>query len=331
MLRSQAQLHKDAQLEWRRRNLRDQRNRIIAQYDELEPDDPETLPGRRRLMLARNKVTARLSKIDEDERLGDTRYPAHAFADLFPLMPEARFKELCESIKKTGLLDPIVIHGGQMLDGRNRERACKAVGVEPRYVEFGSLGRDCTPEEFILTRNLKRRDLTPDQRAAIAVEGEERLRAEARERQRRAGGDKRSPESRRRIASVRSATSGRRAPTVREMLAITAGISQRKITAAHNVRTHRPELLLGVRDGKITLGEAFKQTPAAPESSKRLHYKRAVKLAIRAIDNYLDRTRQKLEFLEQLESYVSGRLERHKRDAARKAGSAQDGKDWEPE
>src|ERR1700730_14605581 len=90
----------------------------------------------------------------------------HPLADLFPLIEGAEFDELVASIKSNGLREPIVTYDGQILDGRNRKRACDAAGIEPRYTPF----RDADPLQYVLDRNLKRRHLSVSQRASIAAE-----------------------------------------------------------------------------------------------------------------------------------------------------------------
>ena len=62
----------------------------------------------------------------------------HPAAALFPFMevdgPE--FGELVADVLEHGLLQPIVLHDGRILDGRNRYRACQHAGIEPRFVEW---------------------------------------------------------------------------------------------------------------------------------------------------------------------------------------------------
>lgn len=89
----------------------------------------------------------------------------HPLADMLPLVQSAEFERLVADIAEQGLLNPITIYQGQILDGRNRERACRAAGVEPRYVEFE--GKD--PAAFVLSQNLARRHLGPSERAMVAA------------------------------------------------------------------------------------------------------------------------------------------------------------------
>ena len=90
----------------------------------------------------------------------------HEIADLFPLIEGDEFQLLCDDIKKEGLNHPVMLLDDEILDGRNRYRACVEVGIEPRYEKFK--GDD--PLAFVLSENLHRRHLTASQRAALAAE-----------------------------------------------------------------------------------------------------------------------------------------------------------------
>ena len=61
---------------------------------------------------------------------------AHPIAELFPMMTSAELDELAADIKANGLQQPIIVHEGQVLDGRNRLAACLRAEVAARQVEW---------------------------------------------------------------------------------------------------------------------------------------------------------------------------------------------------
>lgn len=95
-----------------------------------------------------------------------TDYAFHPIADLFPLIEGEQFDALCADVKKNGLRQNIMLFEGKILDGRNRYRACKAVGEELRFIEF--YGDD--PFEYVTVQNLLRRHINPQGRAIIAAQ-----------------------------------------------------------------------------------------------------------------------------------------------------------------
>ena len=106
-------------------------------------------------------------------------YEAHPACDLFPLMDGEPLKELAADVAVHGLLEPIVLHEGQILDGRNRAIACDIAGAEPHYREWEGNG---SPTEWVISANLKRRHLTNEDRALIAVDLRKLFEGEARKR-----------------------------------------------------------------------------------------------------------------------------------------------------
>ena len=57
-------------------------------------------------------------------------YDFHPLAELFPLIEGEEFDALVEDISARGLLVPIMIHQGKILDGRNRYNAAKRAGYK---------------------------------------------------------------------------------------------------------------------------------------------------------------------------------------------------------
>ncbi len=89
----------------------------------------------------------------------------HPLANIFPLIEGAEFDALVADIRSNGLRQNIILLDGQILDGRNRYRACLASGIEPRTVEY--LGDN--PVDFVISLNLRRRHLDESQRAIVAA------------------------------------------------------------------------------------------------------------------------------------------------------------------
>lgn len=90
-----------------------------------------------------------------------TELAFHAIADIFPLMDGQPLADLTDDIKTHGLREPIWLYEGQILDGRNRWRACQAAGVEPVFADY----QDDDPVGFVVSLNLHRRHLNESQRA----------------------------------------------------------------------------------------------------------------------------------------------------------------------
>ena len=161
----------------------------------------------------------------------------HPYANLFPMMDSAAFAVLADDIKRRGLLHPITIYQGKVLDGRNRLKACRKVGVQPRFTEFK--GRD--PLGHVVSLNLQRRHLTESQRAMLGLDILPRLEQEAKSRQRM--GKEKLPDP-------------KRAGQARDHAARLFKVSGRYIQDAKKIANKAPDLCEKVRDALITLPEA---------------------------------------------------------------------------
>jgi N6-adenosine-specific RNA methylase IME4 len=85
----------------------------------------------------------------------------HPLANIFPLIDGEAFDALKADIKAKGLREPIALYQKQILDGRNRWRACKAVRVRPKFETY----RGNDPLGYVVSLNVKRRHLDESQRA----------------------------------------------------------------------------------------------------------------------------------------------------------------------
>jgi ParB-like chromosome segregation protein Spo0J len=60
-----------------------------------------------------------------------TDLPFHEVADLFPLLEGADFQALKADIQAHGVREPVWTYQGRIIDGRNRYRACRELGIDP--------------------------------------------------------------------------------------------------------------------------------------------------------------------------------------------------------
>jgi hypothetical protein len=161
-------------------------------------------------------------------------YPIHPLAELFPSIDGAEFYALVASIKAGGLRDAITIHEGAVIDGRNRQRACEAAGVDARYEPLPS---DADPLQFVLDRNLLRRHLTESQRASVAAKIENM----------RHGGDRKTDQD----ANLHLGS------ITRASAAAMLNVSERTIASAAVVLDRgTPELRRAVEQGAVTVSAA---------------------------------------------------------------------------
>ena len=89
----------------------------------------------------------------------------HSAAELFPLIEGEDFERLVADIDTNGQREAIVVlPTGEILDGRNRYRACDRLRIKPIIRVYA-----CdTPLAYVISLNLHRRHLNESQRAMVA-------------------------------------------------------------------------------------------------------------------------------------------------------------------
>jgi hypothetical protein len=171
----------------------------------------------------------------------------HPAAAAYPLLPPDELQALADDIAANGLLYPIVLDAeGQLIDGRNRLKACQLAGVEPRFTSLN--GHD--PVDYVLSANENRRHITKGQRAMAAA----------------------------RLQRLRNNGSGSSADVIKFITsdkdtAQLAGVSRQYVLHAHLVLDWAPELADGVRDGMPALSQAYdiaRKRKLAAESEEEL-------------------------------------------------------------
>ncbi len=93
--------------------------------------------------------------------------PPHEFADRFPMMDDAEFEALVEDIRVNGQKERILLFEGKILDGRNRYRACRRLGIEAETRTFDGTREEA--ERLATSANLLRRHLSKSQKAMYLV------------------------------------------------------------------------------------------------------------------------------------------------------------------
>lgn len=88
-------------------------------------------------------------------------HPFHPAAEAFPLMGDADLKALADDIGANGQRVPILLWRGQVIDGRNRQLACKLAGVEPEYADWSDVLEAELPR-VVESLNEHRRHLSQD-------------------------------------------------------------------------------------------------------------------------------------------------------------------------
>jgi phage N-6-adenine-methyltransferase len=185
---------------------------------------------------------------------------SHPAAELFPFMSDEELAELAADIRAHGLLEPIVLLDGLVLDGRNRLRACEAAGVQPRFVEWDGSG---DPVEWVISKNLKRRHLDTSQRSIVAARKLEYYRAQAKERQ-----GKRTDLVADMPPSSTPADEPRKA---RDEAARDFNVSPRTVeNAATVIERGVPELVAAVERGELAVTAAAEATQFEAEDQRRV-------------------------------------------------------------
>jgi len=187
------------------------------------------------------------------------RIAYHPACLLFPKLGKNELAELAEDIKAHGLLNPVVLFEGKVLDGRNRLAACRIAKVKPRFVEWSGNG---SPAEWVISENLIRRHLTASQRAVIAHDLLPLLESEAKKRQRLSKG--RGKKGAKELADPLQVG---KASVVAARIAKT---NSTYVEAIKSINAQAPELVEKVRCGDITIPDAKRLAEMPKQDRQRL-------------------------------------------------------------
>ncbi|MCM2392050.1 ParB N-terminal domain-containing protein [Streptomyces albipurpureus] len=159
---------------------------------------------------------------------------SHRTASFIPPLDEDDLNALAHDIRENGLLQAIVLdHHGRILDGRGRLAACKQVGTEPHFTTYGG----DAPDVYVLSVNLRRRNLTKGQTAMITIKA-------------------RSASEQHHRSDTEHTTRSEKGHTTRS-LGKQLGVAAAVLGRASIVLQHAPDLVNPVISGAMGLDEAY--------------------------------------------------------------------------
>ena len=94
-------------------------------------------------------------------------YPISPLAHMFPPLSPAQYSRLLAGIIAHGLIHPVVVWRGEIIDGLHRLKACLEAGVEPRCEV---LDDDADPFQYLAGMNIPHRDMTQNDKARLAYD-----------------------------------------------------------------------------------------------------------------------------------------------------------------
>lgn len=172
----------------------------------------------------------------------------HEAACIFPLMTDEQIDSLAKDIKTNGLIVPISVMGGKILDGRNRWIACSRISKTPKTIVVNPTD----PIAYVLSMNRERRHLDDGQAAMAGARGKELYERQANERLKESGkrfgkGVDNCPHP---IADKGKA---------RDKAGEAVGVSGRQVDRASRVLSHGSQALIDACDkGEVAVSAAAK-------------------------------------------------------------------------
>lgn len=203
-------------------------------------------------------------------------YPIHDVAELFPLVEGQAFEDLIIDVDLNGVLTPVWLYEGRLIDGRNRQRALIAANIRrerrgepPWQLPTREWPGGDSLVAFVMSLNLHRRHLNESQRAMLAAHAAELMEEEARHRQiaqLKKGG---AP-----LVSIdtNGKTKGNLNKTnrSRDKAAAAANVSAPSVARAQKVRKKGGKALVdAVQSGKISVTKAASLVGKSPEEIRK--------------------------------------------------------------
>lgn len=185
------------------------------------------------------------------------------FEALIPPLSDDEFKQLRENILEVQeVYDPLILWNGTLIDGHNRWRIIQEnpdVRYKTTEVIFYNRNEAIL---WIINNQLGRRNLNKGDAIILGQRKAEITAQAAKEKQKQAGGDRRSEEYRE-TASVKNDKTESTPISTRKEVARLAGVSEGTVAHFEQVQKKKPELVEKIRKGEMTIGGAYREVKEA--------------------------------------------------------------------
>jgi DNA modification methylase len=172
-----------------------------------------------------------------------------------PLTPEER-NQLEANIAAHGCRDAFVVWNGILLDGHNRFEICTRLKIRYKSSDI-ELPSRAAARLWIEENQIGRRNLSPDQKAAIAYRILQRRVALSNKDRARKGGLS-GGSGRARLSLVVTSSTKQAAPRQREIVGVQLGVPSRKLRMVSTLARQCPEVVERIVSGELNLTEAHK-------------------------------------------------------------------------
>lgn len=197
----------------------------------------------------------------------------HPIALLIPEMGDTEFQALKEDISGLGVINPIILFEGKVLDGRHRYKACLELDISctARDWEGGM-----NPVEYVVSENVHRRHLNQSQKGMIQVAVSDYMVDQAKKRQREAGGDRKSEDYKKSLEATlpQAIIEPVRQPQTRDKIGKMLNVGARTIGDAQKVhkdgtKEEKKAVIAGKKSVNAVAKEIRERKKAEPQPASR--------------------------------------------------------------
>lgn len=215
-------------------------------------------------------------------------YPVHPALSLIPDVAPAAFEQLATDIRDRGVLQPVWLLDGMVVDGRARLRVCETCGIDPVFWAVPATAMN--PSHLVQALNSHRIVLSVSQRAALAVELTPLLtdlahvRRAAETLARNSSGvledESLSSFSLADQAAVTGNATQQFSGRIRTQLAEMLGVSSGYISQAARVLRADPVMFAGLINETCTLQDALRNISTASEQASSSRYTATIRITL---------------------------------------------------